>query len=120
MIVPGLSHQHFRIFAPGFCQNIDKLTLKPREAWNDKGTRKYKNIPKQRANKKNKQETKNNMQPADQVTAFHPESPELKAFRQRAVSWGGGNLRSTDARNPQKHGAQNKTANRIINKIGGL
>ena len=69
------------------------------------------------------------MQSADQVAAFEPESPELKAFRQGAVSWGDGNLRSTEARNPQKHGAQNKTVNRVIRwgfpkvgcpKIGGL
>ena len=60
LIVPGLSHQHFRIIAPGFCklQDIDELTLKVREAWNDKGTRKYNNIPKQRANRKKRQETK--------------------------------------------------------------
>ena len=113
IIVPGFSQQQFRIFASSFSkfQNIDKLPLKLREAWNDTGTRKHKHIPIKRAKKR--QETNNkNMQSADQVTASDPESPELKALKQSAISWGDSDVRSAEARNPQKHGAQSKTVNR--------
>ena len=69
------------------------------------------------------------MQSADQVTASDPESPELNALKQSAISWGDSDVRSAEARNPQKHGAQDKTVNIIIRwgfpkagcpKIGGL
>ena len=48
------------------------------------------------------------MQSADQVTAFDPESPEFKAFRQSAISRRHSDLRSAEARNPQKHEAPNQ------------
>ena len=109
-IDPGLGNQQIRIFAISFSelQNIDKLLLALREAWN-KGIRDYKNKPKQMANKKKRLE-KTNMQSADQVTAFDPESPEFKAFRQSAISRRHNDLRSAEARNPQKHEAPNQNS----------
>ena len=58
-IGPGLENQQIRIFAISFSelQNIDKLVLALREAWN-KGIRDYKNKPKQMANKKKRLEKK--------------------------------------------------------------
>ena len=58
-IDPGLGNQLIRIFAISFrkLQNIDKLLLALREAWN-KGIRDYKNKPKQMANKKKRLEKK--------------------------------------------------------------
>ena len=50
------------------------------------------------------------MQSADQVTAFDPESPEFKAFRQSAISRRHSDLRSAEARNPQKHEAPNQNS----------
>ena len=75
-------------------------------------TKTYQNKEKRKKNIPNKQ-NKENMQPDDQVTAFDPESPELKALRQSAISWGHSDFRGAEAGNPQKHGAQNKTVNRI-------
>ena len=48
------------------------------------------------------------MQSPNQVTAFDPESPEFKAFRQSAISRRHSDLRSAEARNPQKHEAPNQ------------
>ena len=60
------------------------------------------------ANKKKRLEKK--MQSADQITAFDPESPEFKAFRQSAISRRHSDLRSAEARNPQKHEAPNQNS----------
>ena len=51
------------------------------------------------------------MQSPNQVTAFDPESPEFKAFRQSAISRRHSDLRSADARNPQKHESPNQNSN---------
>ena len=82
-IAPGLGNHLITIFAISFSepQNIDKLLLSLSEAWNN-----------------------------DQVTAFDPESPEFKAFRQSAISRRHSDLRSAEARNPQKHEAPNQNS----------
>lgn len=63
------------------------------------------------ANKKKiLEKNKKNMQSADQVTAFDTENPEFKAFRQSAISRRHSDLRSAEARNPQKHEAPNQNS----------
>ena len=91
-IVPDLGNQLIRIFGIGFreLQNIDKLLLNLR-AWN-KGIRKYKNKPKQRANKKKRLE-KNKKKHAITKSShsFWPREPRVQSLQaecnQQETQW---------------------------------
>lgn len=90
-IDPGLVNQLIRIFAMSFSklQNIDKLVLALREAWN-KGIRDYKNKPKQMANKKKGQEkTKHAISWSSH--SFWPREPRVQSLQaecnQQETQW---------------------------------
>lgn len=90
-IDPGLVNQLIRIFAMSFSklQNIDKLLLALREAWN-KGIRDYKNKPKQMENKKKGQEkTKHAISWSSH--SFWPREPRVQSLQaecnQQETQW---------------------------------
>ena len=79
-IDPGLGNQLIRIFAIRFSelQNIDKLLLTLREAWNE-GIRDYKNKPKQMANKKKRLEKKHAISWSSH--SFWPREPRVQSLQ---------------------------------------